>query len=77
MLVPDARRPAYQRLMNPQAGDSERLIRGGERYGFRFDSEDPENTDTSGYLARFTDDVGLHWEIDHNLHLVHLSKRDW
>ena len=27
--------------------------------------------------VRFTDDVGLHWEIDVSLHLEKLAKRDW
>lgn len=29
-------------------------------------------------LVRFTDDAGLHWELDHHLHLVRLDDRsDW
>jgi hypothetical protein len=28
-------------------------------------------------LVRFTDDAGLHWEIDNSLHLKKLAKRDW
>ena len=28
-------------------------------------------------LIRFTDDAGLHWQIDHNLHLQKLPGRDW
>lgn len=27
--------------------------------------------------VRFTDDAGLHWEIDTSLHLEKLAKRDW
>lgn len=28
--------------------------------------------------ARFTDDAGLHWEIDHHLHLEKIENRaDW
>lgn len=27
--------------------------------------------------VRFTDDAGLHWEIDTSLHLVKLAKRHW
>jgi hypothetical protein len=27
--------------------------------------------------VRFTDDAGLHWEIDTSLHLTRLDKRDW
>ena len=39
--------------------------------------------DTSQYLrpqvtARFTDDAGFHWQIDHDLHLTRLqSRKDW
>jgi hypothetical protein len=28
-------------------------------------------------LVRFTDDAGLHWEIDRDLHLQKLNSRDW
>jgi hypothetical protein len=27
--------------------------------------------------VRFTDDAGLHWEIDNDLHLKKLDSRDW
>jgi hypothetical protein len=27
--------------------------------------------------VRFTDDAGLHWQIDRSLHLQKLDKRDW
>jgi hypothetical protein len=27
--------------------------------------------------VRFTDDAGLHWEIDHDLHLEKLAERTW
>ncbi len=27
--------------------------------------------------ARFTDDAGLPWQIDHDLHLEKLEQRDW
>jgi hypothetical protein len=26
---------------------------------------------------RFTGDAGLHWQIDHDLHLEKLDNRDW
>jgi len=28
-------------------------------------------------IARFTDDAGLHWQIDQDLHLERLSEREW
>jgi hypothetical protein len=27
--------------------------------------------------ARFTDDAGMHWQIDPDLHLGKLNSRDW
>jgi hypothetical protein len=29
------------------------------------------------FTVRFTDDAGLHWQIDHDLHLEKLDNRDW
>jgi hypothetical protein len=29
------------------------------------------------YWVRFTDDAGLHWEIDTDLHLKRLPAREW
>ncbi len=37
----------------------------------RHDHPDAEIT------VRFDDDAGLHWEIDHHLHLMRLDLRDW
>jgi len=28
-------------------------------------------------VARFTDDAGLHWQLDDDLHLKQLPGRDW
>jgi hypothetical protein len=28
-------------------------------------------------VARFTDDAGLHWQINHDLHLERLADRGW
>jgi hypothetical protein len=29
------------------------------------------------FTTRFTDDAGLHWQIDNDLHLKKLDNRDW
>jgi hypothetical protein len=49
-------------------------VRGGGRAGFEFSS--PRNTACDRLKVRFTDDAGLHWELDHELHLVRLDDRD-
>jgi hypothetical protein len=52
------------------------LIRAGHEGSFYFTvtfTEHPQAT----ILLRFTDDAGLHWQIDHNLHLQKLELRDW
>jgi hypothetical protein len=50
------------------------LIRISESYGFEFalDYGHPGAQVT----ARFTDDAGLYWQIDHDLHLAMLDSRD-
>jgi hypothetical protein len=63
-------------LNNPADGSTVPLIRAGSRYGFllRFDLEAHPGTRLA---ARFTDDAGLHWQIDQDLHLQPLGSRDW
>ena len=62
-------------MNNPAEGSTVPLIRAGSQYGFllRFDIE--KNPDAR-IAARFTDDAGLHWQIDQDLHLESLDKRD-
>ena len=51
------------------------LLRAGETGSFVFAvgaEQDPEARVT----LRFTDDAGLHWQIDHDLHLEKLDNRD-
>ena len=52
------------------------LIRADQAYGFvfPFDIHDHRMARIS---ARFTDDAGLRWQIDHDLHLEKLEQRDW
>jgi hypothetical protein len=69
--------PGGRALVNQAAGSRVRLIRAGETWLFAFPY------DTGGHpvatiIARFTDDAGLYWEIDHDQHLVKLPDRnDW
>lgn len=62
-------------MNNPAEGSTVPLIRAGSQYGFllRFDLE--HNPDAR-LAARFTDDAGIHWQIDHDLHLEKLDNRD-
>lgn len=56
-------------------GGTVRMIKGGEEgeFVFAFESKDHQ-----AILAlRFTDDAGLHWQIDNDLHLEQLDSRDW
>jgi len=74
----DAKTQAHRAMLNFPAEDSTvPLIRAGSQYGFllRFDLE--KNPDAS-LAARFTDDAGLRWQIDQDLHLQQLDNRkDW
>ena len=60
---------AHRAMLNgPTEGSTVPLIRPGSRYGFllRFDLDKQPRT----HLAvHFTDDAGLHWQIDQDLHL--------
>jgi hypothetical protein len=62
-------------LNNPAEGSTVPLIRAGSQYGFllKFDLEAHPG---ARLAARFTDDAGLHWQIDQDLHLQPLSNRD-
>ena len=51
-------------------------IRPDEAYGFVFDVSVHRVTFASE-LVRFTDDAGLHWQMDCDLHLEPLAERDW
>ncbi len=54
--------------------DKVRLLRRGETWVFVF----PVVADSQAILTvRFTDDAGLHWQVDNDLHLEQLGSRDW
>jgi hypothetical protein len=57
--------------------DRARLIRAGQSYGFVFEILIHHVLIGDGISARFTDDAGLHWQIDHEMHLTKLNRRDW
>jgi hypothetical protein len=76
-LLPDSLLGSHRSIMDNAAdGSMVPLIRAGFRYGFlvRFDLE--RNRDAR-LAARFTDDAGLHWQVDQDLHLQQLDRRDW
>lgn len=56
-------------------GDRFDLIRAGTSGGFAFPRE-VEDHRKAAVTARFTDDAGLHWEVDHDLSLARLDNRD-
>lgn len=51
------------------------VIKSGGRAGFLFRTV-KRDENTSRVMARFTDDAGLHWELDDALHLVKLDSRN-
>jgi hypothetical protein len=56
---------------------SVRVIRAGETYGFVFELKSHRVPIGGQGEARFTDDVGLHWQLDNDLHLKQMPIRDW
>lgn len=52
------------------------VIRSQHTCALRFDLT-PSDKPEARTAVRFTDDAGLYWQIDHNLHLQKLEQRDW
>lgn len=77
-VLAEARTSAHRAMITGMAeGSAVPLIRTGTRFGFllRFDLEAHPD---ARLAVRFTDDAGLHWQIDQDLHLEPLSARnDW
>jgi hypothetical protein len=65
------------RLIDELPRSSARVIRAGQTYGFAFELNSHRITIGGLGEAQFTDDAGLHWQLDENLHLKQLPKRDW
>jgi hypothetical protein len=64
----------FDRFEDEAQGTKLSLIRAGERGAFVFIYE---IANYAGLMVlRFTDDAGLHWQIDHDLHLENLDSRD-
>jgi hypothetical protein len=64
-----------RRLREQDEGSQVVLARAGETWAFNFQHEFRGYSDARMTL-RFTDDAGLHWQIDHDLHLQKLDNRD-
>ncbi len=61
----------------PRKGAHLPLLRAGETGGFIFTAAMKEHP-KARMATRFTDDAGLHWQTDHDLHLEKLPDRtDW
>jgi hypothetical protein len=60
----------------PKLGDRVPLIRAGSRFGFLTPFPVADHG-AARMKVRFTDDAGLHWESDPDLHLAKLASRDW
>lgn len=65
------------RLIDWLPRSSARVIRAGQTYGLAFELNSHRVPIGEGGEARFTDDAGLHWQLDENLHLKQLPHRDW
>jgi hypothetical protein len=57
-------------------GDRRQLIRAGGKSGFQTSFQVADHG-AARMKVRFTDDAGLYWEIDPDLHLARLETRDW
>ena len=66
-------------LVDPIPLSNAEVIRAGETYGLVFDMRSNEVPIAEPPLgvARFTDDAGLHWQLDEDQHLRQLPDRDW
>jgi hypothetical protein len=68
---------AGPRMVGAVPGSVMTVIRAGSSYGYIFSFEMIKHLDAS-LAARFTDDAGVHWQLDQDMHLVRLDDRtDW
>lgn len=73
-VVTPADAQVMRRFTDQAEDDKIRLVRAGQIFGFVF----PVDTNRQAILTlRFTDDAGLYWQVDDDLHLEPLDSRDW
>lgn len=71
--IPQDATPAFGEQVD---SDRASLIRKGHTYGFVFAVLRIQGQEEPRFTARFTDDDGQRWQIDPNLHLKKLGRRD-
>jgi len=74
-LVPMPAAQGGRSFQDLTPGPQAALIRIKQTCGFAFGVRVNEHP-TAQVIVRFTDDVGLHWELDQDLHLMKLNNRD-
>lgn len=72
----DGRSPPIELSADKVQGERVSLIRRGETWGFVFPIDAVDGQEIPA-LLRFTDDAGLHWQVNNDLHLEQLGSRDW
>jgi hypothetical protein len=69
LLASDPDDPYRRTLTNPWPASEVRVIRAGDSFGFMFPIACPADDYETRRIVRFTDDTGLTWQIDEDLHL--------
>jgi hypothetical protein len=75
-MVPGGMPPGTELFYDPREGGRVPLVRLGKKYGLKFPIPFASHPDAQ-MKVRFTDDAGLHWEIDPDLHLSHPAGPAW
>lgn len=76
-LIPMANVQGGRAFQDRSVENKVAIIRVSHSYGFAF-GVGVDEYPTAQVTARFTDDVGLHWQLDQDLHLKKLDDRnDW
>jgi hypothetical protein len=74
-LIPMLSAQSGRAFQDLSTGNQVAIIRINHSYGFAF-SVGADGHPTAHVMARFTDDAGLHWQLDQDLHLEKLIGRD-